>query len=45
MIAKFDFGPAKPEGRRQIRPVESFAIIYLYKRICYERGLYFLVIL
>ena len=33
MIAKFDFGPAKPERRRQTRPVESFAIIYLYKRI------------
>lgn len=45
MIAKFDFGPAKPEGRKQTRPVENFAIIYFYKRIYYERGLYFLVIL
>ena len=40
MIAKFDFGPAKPEGRRQTRPVENFAIIYFYKRIYYERGLF-----
>ncbi|WP_419651662.1 hypothetical protein, partial [Veillonella atypica] len=44
MIAKFDFGPAKPEGRRQTRPVENFAVICLYKRIYYERGLFFLSI-
>lgn len=33
MTEKSDFGPAKPEGRRQIRPVEDFSVIGLYKRI------------
>ena len=33
MTEKSDFGPAKHEGRRQIRPVEDFSVIGLYKRI------------
>ena len=40
MIAKFDFGPAKPEGRRQTRPVENFAVIGLYIRI-YTKEVFF----
>lgn len=44
MTEKSDFDPAKPEGRRQTRPVEDFSVIGLYKRIYYERGLFFLSI-
>lgn len=40
MTEKSDFGPAKPEGRRQIRPVEDFSVIGLYIRI-YTKEVFF----
>ncbi len=40
MTEKSDFGPAKPEGRRQTRPVEDFFVIGLYIRI-YTKEVFF----
>ena len=40
MTEKSDFGPAKPEGRRQTRPVEDFSVIGLYIRI-YTKEVFF----
>ena len=40
MTEKSDFGPAKPEGRRQTQPVEDFSVIGLYIRI-YTKEVFF----
>ena len=40
MTEKSDFGPAKPEGRRQTRSVEDFSVIGLYIRI-YTKEVFF----
>ena len=42
MTEKSDFGPAKPEGRSQTRPVEDFSVIGLYIRI-YTKEVFFLI--
>ena len=44
MTEKSDFGPAKPEGRRQTRPVEDFSVIGLYIRIYTKEVFFFLSI-